>query len=256
MTTNHAHSRERELMLILLSPDMSDKELFKLLRPLHEHKVVALKDLEKMKECYPVIAITIYGFDSDSRELYQIPEARDFCRRLVDLGFIIAMEASTQTTLGTADALGALETWLIAEGLCEPTGACLIDAELRREFLDVVLPRAEKAAALAVLEGKLEDPFWVPTRSLADRCPCCNNGELIPIHKDMPVVIQCEFCRAEWTAGGNPVRFAQTRESLQGIQTFPDDGPNSVLPGGNTVAAARAQRRERQRRRRDRPRRG
>ncbi len=63
----------------------------------------------------------IDGFDEDERDLHEIPEARAFCRRLVDLGFVSWLDF--QTTMPATKAqkdcessLGAFEVWLLAEG--------------------------------------------------------------------------------------------------------------------------------------------
>jgi hypothetical protein len=68
--------------------------------------------------------LTISGFDDDPRELWQIPEATEFMRRLVDLGFISALEVSTTAIEllpiyakgKQLPGFGALEVWMCGTG--------------------------------------------------------------------------------------------------------------------------------------------
>ena len=45
---------------------------------------------------YDNVVCTIRGYDDDHRELYDIPEVRSFCRRLLSLGFISYLDFSTR----------------------------------------------------------------------------------------------------------------------------------------------------------------
>lgn len=68
--------------------------------------------------------LTISGFDADKRELWQIPEATAFMKRLVDFGLIAGLEVSTQgegmvrEELGVESlpGFGALEVWMAGTG--------------------------------------------------------------------------------------------------------------------------------------------
>lgn len=69
---------------------------------------------------YEFIICAIRGFDDDSRELYEIPEVRAFCRRIVNLGFISYLEFSTSISPNLPETVkkgwGATEVWLCSEG--------------------------------------------------------------------------------------------------------------------------------------------
>lgn len=104
-----------------------------------------------------VIVCNISGFDNDPRELGEIPEARALCRRLVSRGFISWLEVSTTVPLlrrpdldtpAMSAALGALEVWLIAEGLVGKAGTHQIaPADLLR-FQAVLAEANQKADEL------------------------------------------------------------------------------------------------------------
>lgn len=70
---------------------------------------------------YQHVFCTIGGFGNDSRELWQIPEVRAFCRRLVDSAFVSYLSMSGQKAVGAPDGCdglwGALEVWMVAENL-------------------------------------------------------------------------------------------------------------------------------------------
>jgi hypothetical protein len=69
---------------------------------------------------YENVFCTIRGFSDDSRELYDIPEVRGYCKRLVDLGFISYLDFSTlfnpETPELAKSGWGASEVWLCSEG--------------------------------------------------------------------------------------------------------------------------------------------
>jgi hypothetical protein len=63
--------------------------------------------------------LSINGFDDDPRDLWEIPDALDFLKRLLNLGFMTVLEVSTKSEeiSGLAFELpgfGALELWLCA----------------------------------------------------------------------------------------------------------------------------------------------
>jgi hypothetical protein len=69
--------------------------------------------------------LTVGGFDKDPRELWEIPESVAFFKKLVDLGFIAALEVSTTASglvredffgVPKLPGFGALEVWMCATG--------------------------------------------------------------------------------------------------------------------------------------------
>jgi hypothetical protein len=101
-----------DLLCLSLATDMTDSEI-----------------KECVQEMIPVCTVkgqgfclTISGYDDDHRELWQIPEAIGFMKRLCDLGFISALEVSTTCTdllreeykIDKLPGFGALEVWMCA----------------------------------------------------------------------------------------------------------------------------------------------
>jgi hypothetical protein len=68
------------------------------------------------------VICTVSGLEDDPRELWQIPEARAFCRRLIDTGFVsyldplAALNPDPATHYLLRAGFGAGEIWLTAEG--------------------------------------------------------------------------------------------------------------------------------------------
>lgn len=65
------------------------------------------------------VVCCIDGFDQDQRELFEIPEVRAFCRRLVGQGFISYLSLTTFYTVDQSlvgSGWGALEVWMCGEG--------------------------------------------------------------------------------------------------------------------------------------------
>jgi hypothetical protein len=94
--------------VVAIHPSLSDQEL-----------IILMSDaLNKINKGNRPITITISGFEGDLRELYEIPEVAQFCKRLLDLGFISIQELAT-TFRAIPESydpcvLGAFEVWQIA----------------------------------------------------------------------------------------------------------------------------------------------
>jgi len=101
-----------DLMCLSLTADMTDAEI-----------------KESMQNMIPVctakgqgFCLSISGYDEDRRELWQIPEAIGFMKRLCDLGFISTLEVSTTCSdllreeykIKKLPGFGALEVWMCA----------------------------------------------------------------------------------------------------------------------------------------------
>jgi len=83
-----------------------------------------LDQMRKMKACredgsYSYVVCTVRGFGDDERRLFEIPEVRAFCRRIVNLGFISYLDFTTtfdsRVPAIAKDAWGATEVWLCGE---------------------------------------------------------------------------------------------------------------------------------------------
>ena len=100
-------------MCMTIETDMTNSEIKEAIQ-----YAVAIYNKNKKK-----FHISISGYDDDQRELYEIPEVVDFCKRLCDIGFIaIAQVSTTCSDLLENDyeenfGLGALEIWMFANDL-------------------------------------------------------------------------------------------------------------------------------------------
>jgi hypothetical protein len=88
---------------------------------LTDEDVIAL--MRQAKQCreqgVPLLTCCIDGFNEDPRDLGDIPEVREFCKRLVRLGYISFLDVATSIReLGNAFnggiTLGAWEVWRMA----------------------------------------------------------------------------------------------------------------------------------------------
>jgi hypothetical protein len=141
--------RQRPFEDLIISPllvDFSDQELIDLM---HEFRTARERNA---KGC--IIAVFFADYDDDRRELWEIPEVRAFCKRLVDLGFIADLDTSLM--LMPPDEFrglpgcpfGALEIWSVAENLIKNARGGRVEIEVVRleEFRTKVLPHANKVA--------------------------------------------------------------------------------------------------------------
>ena len=113
-----------------------------------------LDQMRKMKACredgsYSNIVCTVRGFGDDKRNLFEIPEVRAFCRRVVNLGFISYLDFTTTFDSSVPaiakDGWGAAEVWLCGEGRLR--SQMPLTKELIDELLQVVCESNEKADA-------------------------------------------------------------------------------------------------------------
>lgn len=81
-------------------------------------KMRVMKQARSESSCKHVVCV-VSGFNSDSRELQDIPEVRAFCLRLVNLGFISYLDFTTYLYPSVPASLrstwGAAEVWLCGE---------------------------------------------------------------------------------------------------------------------------------------------
>jgi hypothetical protein len=84
-----------------------------------------LDQMRTMKACredgsYSHVVCSVRGFSDDERSLFEIPEVRAFCRRVVNLGFISYLDFTTTFDSSVPaiakDGWGAAEVWLCSEG--------------------------------------------------------------------------------------------------------------------------------------------
>jgi hypothetical protein len=113
-----------------------------------------LDQMRKMKSCredrsYGHVVCTVRGFSDDMRNLFEIPEVRAFCRRVVNLGFISYLDFTTTFDSSVPaiakDAWGAAEVWLCGEGRLR--SQMPLTEELLDELQQVVCESNEKADA-------------------------------------------------------------------------------------------------------------
>jgi hypothetical protein len=97
-------------MVVELGLDASNEDVIAKMR---------LMKLARERRAYAHVIGCVAGFDDDPRDLWKIPEARAFARRLMALGFGSFLDPSSlcQGDKDIARGLGLLEVHMIAEGL-------------------------------------------------------------------------------------------------------------------------------------------
>jgi hypothetical protein len=105
------------------------------------------------------VVCTISDYDNDPRELYEIPEVRTFCQRLVDIGCIADPDAFTSvpgaSALPLPVGLGAFEVWALSQGLVPQAGTLDVTEAMLTRFR-AVLRECNRRADLALAVGGVE----------------------------------------------------------------------------------------------------
>jgi hypothetical protein len=96
----------KNFLFTAVTADMNDDELKEII-----HRIYP-RVCKEQQGCL----VTISGYCNDPRELWEIPEAIDFCQRLIDVGFISILAPIAQIALPGTSAFGAIEVWFVANG--------------------------------------------------------------------------------------------------------------------------------------------
>jgi hypothetical protein len=119
-----------ELHVVDLGLDATDADLVEQMRHMQEYREAGFKR----------VGCSIRGYDTDSRELWQIPEVVEFCKKLVRIGFIAGLDVSftfppNQPPLPVPVApIGSLDIWLVAKGHMKEDGTVEITVDLLDQF--------------------------------------------------------------------------------------------------------------------------
>jgi len=126
-----------------LPTHITDKDIDDLIRQ------VMPKVLQYQQGC----VCAFIGFDNDPRELFEIPEAIEFAKRLIDSGFISMLHISTlmekEEKPYLAKVFGAMEVWALGTGCLTKDGDLSIGEAESKEFL-AALARGNRKKALTV----------------------------------------------------------------------------------------------------------
>lgn len=106
---------------------------------------------------YTSVVCTVRGYGDDPRELWDVPEVKTFCRRLVRLGFISYLDVFSSVPPGPPGmsrlGFGAGEVWLTSLGLMRPK--VWLTPDLLKEVWQAVA-RSNAVADAAV--GPMREP--------------------------------------------------------------------------------------------------
>jgi hypothetical protein len=137
---------ENSLINLVTYVGMPDSEIIGLMRDAKDARERGVK----------LMGCVVHGYNDDPRELHEIPEVQELCRRLVALGFIGFLEPATSLQglpgyMGGA-VFGAWEVWKLARGeLRCGTGGAVSNAEVQR-FIE-----KDMMYAISVAEDHLAD---------------------------------------------------------------------------------------------------
>lgn len=123
--------------LLALPTSATDSELLAQMRAMEASRKSGVK----------YVALTIFGFDSDPRELWQIPEVQAFCRRLVDIGLIGLLDLALHTAEDPSVHMywGGLMVWACAEGLLR--ASITLNPKQQEQFWGALAAAKTKAEA-------------------------------------------------------------------------------------------------------------
>ena len=119
-----------ELHVVDLGLDAADADLVEQMRHMEEHREAGFKR----------VGCSIRGYETDNRDLWQIPEVVDFCKKLIRIGFIAGLDVSftfppNQPPLPVPVApWGSLDIWLIAKGHMSKDGTVEMTTDLLSQF--------------------------------------------------------------------------------------------------------------------------
>lgn len=95
-----------DLCVVNVRVDDTDQEIAQFIREMRRNRADGTKE----------ILCTIDGYSEDDRELWEIPEVRTLCKRLLTSGFASNLDAGNVPGKKFARAWGAAEVYLCSEG--------------------------------------------------------------------------------------------------------------------------------------------
>jgi len=95
------------LPLLVISIDLSEKDM--------REMIAAIMPVTDARN--EGIYVTMFGYDDDPRELWQIPEARIVAQRWVNVGGLGVMNSDAHADPSKQPGFGTLQMWLLAQGL-------------------------------------------------------------------------------------------------------------------------------------------
>jgi hypothetical protein len=104
------------------------------------------------------VLLVVDGYNADPRELWEIPEVKELCRRLVALGVISWLDVAPRLrdlpgyATSPVVGFGAWDVWMIARGEF-PRESCDVDLADLERFLDEDLRYANAVADDHLAEG-------------------------------------------------------------------------------------------------------
>jgi hypothetical protein len=96
------------------------------------------------------VLMIIAGYDDDPRELWDIPEVQAFCRRLIKMGMLAALDPAIEFQIDgmPKPGWGAVDVWLAAHGLIKGHRVELNEKEVARYRAALKDADATSSAAL------------------------------------------------------------------------------------------------------------
>jgi hypothetical protein len=137
------HDRERKLkrtaVIHRLNVGLTDQDIVGMMRHARDARAKGA----------PSVTCCIDDYNDDPREIGEIPEARELCRRLLALGYTSFLDPTTSIpefpTFNGCMTLGAFEVWRIARGEMTHAGR----QEVTRADLDAFREHLEYANTVA-----------------------------------------------------------------------------------------------------------
>lgn len=125
-----------DLVVFAIEPSISNEDLLDLMVGGYMHCLTNPK-----YGCF----MTIDGYDDDPRSLYEIPESKQLCQRMTDMGFLSVLQPSTMldetfsddSLLGSMP-FGAFEVWAIATGLLNKVGQIEVTQDMLNKFWGLI----------------------------------------------------------------------------------------------------------------------
>lgn len=123
-----------DINMLVVAPPMTDAEMIRFIDEADSERLAG-------SGCY----LTISGFDNDQRDLWDIPEALEFCDRLVAHGMLSLLEFNLPLDKYRPMATGALQLWAWHKRL---GGQFMFDRELFDKFI------ADIKRSNSIVEGR------------------------------------------------------------------------------------------------------
>jgi hypothetical protein len=136
---------DQDARIILVACDAAESEI----------RSLVAKTAKIARDSNRPFYLAIDGYDSDPREIWQIPEAVALCKRMAQHGMMSSLDPGKLPETRKLPGFTALQLWSISTGRIAPDGTCEVTKETYDLFIQDLLKSNATAEGIPPDDGEV-----------------------------------------------------------------------------------------------------